>query len=253
MSVGELGFWRSPVLAAQPHLIHAVTRADMNMALTVGPDRDGTVARRRAVCEKLSLAFDLLTVTEQVHGDGIALVTGPRIGGGRDKVETRLPGVDGLVTDEPGVPLMALSADCALVLVYDPVHRAVGMVHAGWRGTAKNAVRSLVSHLIGSYGSDPASLLAAISPCAGVCCYEVKEDVASTFAAAGQDVPSIVQIRDRVMYLDLVKANLLQLHAGGLSADRIDVADVCTICDRTYFSHRREPGAGHFAMIAAIR
>jgi YfiH family protein len=222
------------------------------MALTVGTDVEDTPARRRAVCESLGLSFDKLTVGEQVHGSRVAVVTGSRIGCGRDKTESRIAGVDGLVTDEPGVPLMALSADCALVLLYDPVRRAIGLSHAGWRGTARGITSDVLRHMIALYECRVENMLAAVSPCAGPCCYEVKDDVVTTFAAAGHDAESIVQVRNGKMYLDLPKANALQLLSLGLSPDRIDLADVCTVCSDDYYSHRRAPGEGHFAMIAAL-
>ncbi len=245
--------WTSPLLAREAGLAHAVTQRGRNMALTVGADTAETVARRRKLCDALSLSFDKLTVGQQVHGAGIAVVTGDRVGCGRAESQSRVPNVDGMVTDDVGTPLMALSADCCLVLVYDPNKRAVGVAHAGWRGTARGVAQALLRHMGLLYECQVESLLAAVSPCAGVCCYEVKEDAVSTFAAAGQDTASIVEIRDDAMFLDLAKANAMQLQAGGLKPDRIDVAGVCTICDERYYSHRRSPGEGQFALIAALR
>ncbi len=245
-------FWRSSLLSREPNLVHGATQVPMNMALTVGGDSDDTVARRRAACAALSLPFDRLTVAEQVHGDRVAVVMGERIGCGRDRTETRLPGVDGLVTDEPDVPLMALGADCGLIVIYDPERRAVAVGHAGWRGTAKRLVYALVRHLTAAYGCRCETLVATIGPCAGVCCYEVKEDVVATFAAGGHDTATFVDIRGGAMYLDVARANALQLEACGLRREKIDVAGVCTICSDAFYSHRRAPGAGHFGMIVAI-
>jgi purine-nucleoside/S-methyl-5'-thioadenosine phosphorylase / adenosine deaminase len=246
-------YWQSDLLSNQPQLIHAVTKRGFNMAVTVGADRIETPTRRELLCTNLKLPFGRLTMAEQVHGKRVAVVAGARIGCGRAESATRLTGVDAMVTNEPGVPLMVLSADCALLCVFDPAHRAVGVAHAGWRSTAAGIVSELIRHMIALYESAPADLLALVSPCAGACCYEVREDVVSTFAAAGHDVESIVQLRDERMYLDLVKANALQLSKSGVSIDRIDLADVCTICSEEYYSHRRGPGEGHFGLIAAIR
>ncbi len=253
MDESVLNIWRSTLLADQPSLIHAVTRRDFNMALSVGPDAAGSAERRRRLCEALDLPFENLTVSAQVHGADVAVVTGSRVGAGRDRTETRIAGVDGLVTDEPNVPLLVLAADCCLVLAYDPKHRAIGVAHAGWRGTASGIGGRIIQHMVALYESRSEDLLVALSPCAGVCCYEVGEDVALTFDAAGFDTRSLLEIRDRKMYLNLAQANADALVRLGVRREHIDVANVCTICDENYFSHRREPGAGHFAMIAAVR
>lgn len=252
MAEGRPSFWTSGLLAAEPGLAHGMTRRGLNMAMTVGADVDGTVARRREVCHGLSLPYERLTVGQQVHGAGIAVVAGTRVGAGRGDGADRIPNADGLVTDEPGVALMALGADCCLVVVYDPVGRAVGVAHAGWRGTARGVVESLLRHMTLLFSCRAETLLAAVAPCVGVCCYEVREDVVSTFAAGGRDTSSIVDIRGGAMYLDLAGANVMQLRAGGLDARRIDVSGVCTICDASYYSHRRAPGAGQGALIAGL-
>ena len=78
------------------------------------------------------------------------------VGRGRDGRHTAVQFVDGLITDMPNVPLIILSADCPLVLVYDPDRPAVGAVHASWRGTVALAAENLVRQMVRSYGSDPA-------------------------------------------------------------------------------------------------
>ncbi|MEE9293986.1 MAG: polyphenol oxidase family protein [Phycisphaerae bacterium] len=257
-------FWTSPLLAGEPRLVHGVTQDAGNMALTVGPDQAGTVDRRRRVCEALSLPFERLTLGRQVHGTAVAVVTGDRIGCGRENSTTRIADVDGLMTDQPDVPLMVLSADCCLMVVYDPRRPALGVGHAGWRGTAAGMARNLVKTMVDSFGCQPEALLAALSPCAGVCCYAVGTDVEEAFEEHGRAsrpwhperghvTSTIRQRRGSAMYLDLAQANRLQLQSCGLGADRVDVAGVCTICCDTYFSYRRDgESAGQFALIAAL-
>lgn len=253
LAAHEPELWTSTLLASQPHLVHGMTKRGLNMALTVGPDASGSVDRRRRVCEAMGVPFDRLTASEQVHAAQVALVTGSRIGCGRDRTETRIAGVDGLVTDEPDVPLMVIGADCCLILVYDPKKRAVGVAHAGWRGTAAGVVRSLLGHMVTAYECRLETLLAAIGPCAGPCCYEVNEDVVSTFAAVGHNTSSVVDIRNGAMFLDLPRSNAMQLAECGVDAERIEIAGLCTICSDAFYSHRREPGAGQHALFAAVR
>ena len=87
------------------------------------------------------------------------------------------PGYDTLITDEPGVPLLLRYADCTPVLIYDPAHHALALIHSGWRGTVQGAGRVAVEALAAEYGSRPAEMIAAIGPSIGPCCYEVGEDV----------------------------------------------------------------------------
>ena len=236
-------YWVSALLSRESRAVHAITRGDFNMALTVGPDMPGTIERRRRVCEDLGLPFARLTVGRQVHGAHVVVVDGQRIGA-----------ADGLVTDQPDVPLMALSADCCLMTVFDPVRPAVGVAHAGWRGTVAGIAGVLVRTMADNYGARPETLVAAIGPCAGVCCYAVKADVLAAFNDNGHDGSAIIEHRGDATYLNLAAANRLQLEASGISHDRIDVAGICTICSDDFFSYRRLGSrTGQFALVAAIR
>jgi YfiH family protein len=175
---------------------------------------------------------------------------------------------DGLVTDRPGIVLAVRVADCQPVLIADPVHRAVGAFHAGWRGTLARIVEKGVGEFRRHFGSDPADLKAAIGPGIRRCCYEVSEDFREKFVAQfayGDDLFEEVFSSDPVrrkypllfmnmrapghgeppctVHLDLAEANRRQLLAAGVRAENIWISDLCTSC-RTdlLFSHRKEKG-----------
>ncbi len=175
---------------------------------------------------------------------------------------------DGLITDRPGIVLAVRVADCLPVLVADPVRRAVGAFHAGWRGTLARIVEKGVGEFRRHFGSDPADLKAAIGPGIHSCCYEVSEELrdkfGSQFAYAGdlfEEVFATDPVRrkypllfmnmrapghgepPRSLHLDLVEANRRQLLDGGVRAENIWISDLCTSC-RTdlLFSHRKEKG-----------
>lgn len=253
MSDTEPRFWRSSLLAKQPRLVHAVTKGPWNMSMTAGPAVDTTQARRRHVCEILSVPFERLTVSRQVHGTRVAVLQPRPNRQGAFAGQEPIPGTDGLVTGQPNVPLMALSADCCLMVLYDPARPAVGVGHAGWRGTAAGLATALIRTMVDTFESRPEELLAAVSPCAGVCCYEVQDDVVSAFQENRHDASSIFERRNGSTFLNLAKANVLQLESSGVRRSRIDAADICTICSDEFFSYRRDgASAGHFALIAAI-
>ena len=108
---------------------------------------------------------------------------------------------DGLITNEPGVVLTVFSADCTPVLLHDPVHRAVGAVHAGWRGTAGGIAAKAVEAMTSAFGTRPEDIQAAIGPCIGPCCFETGEDVpAAMVKALGEEaLPAIAGMVQSIM------------------------------------------------------
>lgn len=175
---------------------------------------------------------------------------------------------DGLITNRPEMVLAVRVADCLPVLMADPVRRAVGAFHAGWRGTLARIVEKGVGEFRRQFGSDPADMTAAIGPGIHRCCYEVSEDLrdkfGSQFAYTGElfeEVFSSDPVRrkypllfmnqrapghgepPRAAHLDLVEANRRQLLEAGVRQENIWISDLCTSC-RTdlLFSHRRERG-----------
>ena len=184
---------------------------------------------------------------------------------------------DGLITRKPGIVLTVRTADCIPVLIVDPVERAVGSFHAGWRGTLARIVEKGVGEMRRSYGSQPENLRAAIGPGIHRCCYEVSDDFREKFAAQFayadelfEDVFSSDPVHDKypllflnkrapghgdphcTLHLDLVEANRRQLLDAGLAKDNIWNSDLCTSCrNDLLFSHRKEHGKTG-RMVAAI-
>jgi polyphenol oxidase len=184
---------------------------------------------------------------------------------------------DGVVSNRAGFVLSVRVADCLPVLLADPVHRAVGAFHAGWRGTLARIVEKGVGELRRNFGSDPAEMKAAIGPGIHRCCYEVSEDLRDQFASQFVYASQLFEERfdsdpvrkkypllfmnmrppghgdpPRSLHLDLVEANRRQLHAAGVREENIWISDLCTSC-RTdiLFSHRKEKGVTG-RMIGAI-
>lgn len=251
---GDLALLCFPRLARQAGLIHAMTTKPQNFAPHRGQGREGAIDARRQVCRILGVEYECLTSPQQVHGGEVVPVEDADIGRGRDGRATAIPYVDGLLCDKPGVPLILLSADCPLVCVYDPDRRAVGAVHASWQGTVAHASANLVGQMTRCFGCDPARLLAAISPSAGPCCYEVGRDVRRIAQGRLEDAAvCFAPHKDRFRF-DLWSANRAQLMASGVLADNIEIAGLCSICDHRFWSYRREGAdAGRSALFLAIR
>jgi YfiH family protein len=140
-----------------------------------------------------------------------------------------------MITDCPGALLMQRFADCVPLFFADARGRAVGLAHAGWRGTVLNVAAATVEALTTSYGMKPDELVVGIGPSIGPCCFEVGTDVAEKFS----DKPSVVSSHESRPHVDLWEANRLALVAAGATPEAIEIAAICTRCNADdYFSHR---------------
>ncbi len=139
---------------------------------------------------------------------------------------------DGLMTDVPGMALGVSVADCAAVLLYDPARPAVAALHAGRLGTLNDMAGSGVRAMQDRFGSIPERLHAVVSPCAGLCCYEVGEEDAELWRAAGLPAQG--------RRLDIGGANRKQLEKAGLIVHNIQVVPHCTVCGGGFFSYRAD-------------
>ena len=225
-------------------------------------------ARRDASATSSGSAIWPSVAMKQVHSSIVHQIT---------KLPDKPLAGDGLITREPGIVLTVRTADCIPVLIVDPVERAVGAFHAGWRGTLARIVERGVGEMRRWFGSEPENLRAAIGPGIHRCCYEVaeefKEKFASQFAYADElfeDVFSSDPVREKypllfmnmrapghgappcTLHLDLVAANRRQLVDAGVLDKYIWISELCTSC-RTdlLFSHRKEQGKTG-RMVAAI-
>ncbi len=237
-----------------PGFAHAVTTRPWNMAPHRGPDSEDAVDRRRRVCEALDLQFDRLTAPQQIHSGHVISIRDRDVGSGRFGRDGAIRYVDGLVCDRPGVPVIQLSADCALVVAVDPERRAFGTAHASWRGTVAGIAGALVQRMQADAATDPANIRAAICPCAGPHRYEVGEDVARIVRAMLPDADRLLpENASGQLCFYIQAANVDQLVRCGVRTERIAVARICTIEDRRFFSHRRDgPDTGRFALIAGF-
>lgn len=190
--------------------------------------------------------------TKQLHTDIIERVGMSDCG--RGLIRPVENACDGLVTDEPNVALTVFAADCTPILLYDPVRRAIGAVHSGWRGTAKGIVLRAVEAMQREFGCRPEDIRAAIGPCIGPCCFETDAEVPEAMLAAlGKAAETTIRPVGQKYYVNLKAVNVLWLHRAGVA--QIDVSEDCTACrpDR-FWSHRRVGGnRGSLAAIIMLR
>src|SRR5579872_5722233 len=185
-----------------------------------------------------------------------------------------------MVTNVDGILLGIQTADCLPVILVDPKRRAVGVFHAGWRGTVQRIVEKGVGEMIRRFGSHPRDLKAAIGPGIHGCCYEVGEEVRTRFesqfayaAKLFREVKESDPVREKYpllfltarapghselpkkIFLDLVEANCQQLLAAGVPKRNIESSPLCTQCrPELLFSYRAEKGkTGRMMAAVGIR
>ena len=175
----------------------------------------------------------MIRVYDSDRGNGI---TGPQ----------RYRDVDGLVTDIPGIALVTSHADCVPLFFVDPVRRAIGLSHSGWKGTAARIGAATVEKMRQEFGSRPEDIRAAIGPSICRNCYEVGEDVAQEFRrtfSARECRQILLPGKPGKYMLDLWRANQIILTDSGLIPDHIAVTDICTSCGGDLlWSHRKTKG-----------
>ena len=228
----------------------------LNLGLHVEDDADAVKQNRDIFFEGLGLPKGSGVTCQQVHGDRIAVVSREQAGRGMYDYSTSLPDVDALVTNVPRLPLMLFFADCTPILLADPVTKAIGVAHGGWKGTVASIARKTVQRMVEEYGCNPHNILAGIGPAIGPCCYEVGDEVVHQFTDAFPEfIQDILTNEAGSNRLNLAKANRLQLIKAGLEDNNIDMAEVCTSCNnRQFFSYRGGKGrTGRIAAVLSIR
>ncbi len=209
-------------------------------------------ANRQRVWAEMGFAEKQVALAEQTHSDGVAVVA-------EGTGAAPLPGVDALVTNTPNVLLMLFFADCVPVYLVDPVHKAIGLAHAGWRGTAANIAGSTVRTMTEEFACRPSACLAAIGPSIGGDSYEVGPEVADQFRTltSTRGLNNVVTLRNEISgtyNLNLRQVVFGQLLQAGLRAEAIAVCDEDTFRNsRDFFSYRRDGVTGRMGAFLGIK
>jgi len=250
-------FYHFELLKSYSGCIHAVTmKVDdapygFSLALHTGELPECIVANRKLI-ERLFTKDEKLhfVIANQTHSDNIHIVTESETKGWEEQ-ESAIANCDALITEQKGIMLGVLTADCVPVLLYDPQREVVAAVHAGWKGTKEQIVAKTVRKMQEVFGSEPADIVAGIAPAIGKCCYEVGEEVAEHFL----DIPDACEAKGDKYMLDLPYINKYQLLDAGLKAEHIEMSDICTACETAkFFSYRKEEGcSGRFMSLIGMK
>lgn len=227
----------------------------MNLGIS-GADAPENVRRNyERIAYAIGSFLGNLVVSAQVHGTEILRVG--VLDRGKGVVFPReMEAIDGLITDRSQVGLVTIHADCVPLFFLDPRRKAIGLAHAGWRGTVGKIGAKMIRRMQEDFGSDPADLLAAIGPSIGPCCFEVGEEVAKQFESVFMDHRAEL-IRPAKssgkFYVDLWEANRQTMLSEGVLPEHITVTDLCTACHSDVFhSHRKTKSPGRMAAILEL-
>ncbi len=216
-----------------------------NLGSHVGDDPAAVQGARSALAGALGVPVSAMTFMRPDHGRGVAEVrqpTGPA-------PEAELHGVDALVTDRPGIGLVALSADCVPMVLVEPAARIVAAVHSGWRGLVVDVAGAAVQAIVRA-GGDPGRLLALLGPAICGACYPVPAQRADEVAAVRPE--ALTSARDGQPALDVRAGLVARLAELGATSVRLDG---CTAEDPGLYSHRRDGltgrQAGAIVLVAA--
>ena len=216
----------------------------LNLSFTRGDDETAVLENYRRVAQALGTSIDHIVTSDQTHTTNVRPVGKEDLGKGITRPRD-YKDVDGMITDQPGVLLATFYADCVPLYFVDPVHKAIGLSHSGWRGTVGRMGQATVEAMERSFGSQPKDLLCAIGPSICQDCYEVSRDVAeAVIFAFPTHEKEILQAGALGKYqLDLWKANEIVLTEAGVLKEHIDLAGLCTCCNSSIlFSHRASKG-----------
>lgn len=216
----------------------------MNMAFNRGDNPESVTENYKRICKSAGFDFESLTASAQDHNTFVRAVTSENKGVGIYKPRD-LHSVDALITNEKGVTLVTYYADCTPLFFVDIKQKAIGLAHAGWRGTVGRIGEKVVKKMTELYGTNPADIIAAIGPAISVCCYEVDKPCADNFYALSDlDSSRFVFPKENGKYMiDLLETNRQILVAAGVKNENITVSDVCTNCNsELLWSHRATKG-----------
>lgn len=221
--------------------------ASMNLGFGRGEEDKIVAENYKRLGDAVGFDWKKVVLSHQTHTTNVRLVTEKDAGKGTVR-ERDYTDVDGLITNEPGLPLVTFYADCVPLYFADTRLHVIGLSHSGWRGTVNNMAQATVDKMSYEFGSRPCDIAAFIGPSICASCYEVGDDVARNFRDRyGAESEKILTKKEAASedkyYLNLHAANRINMLNAGISPQNIHVTDICTCCNpELLFSHRASKG-----------
>ncbi|MCY4019891.1 MAG: peptidoglycan editing factor PgeF [Chloroflexi bacterium] len=220
----------------------------LNLGGNIGDDSAAVGENHRRMYDAVKAQGERAATTWLVHGTDVLVVDGPPNG------RSWLAKADGMITGQPDIPLVMRFADCVPLLLYDPAKGAIGLGHAGWRGTVKGIAAKMVSAMGNAYGSSPQDIQVVIGPAISQPNYQIGSEVVEAAFKYFGEAAGVVRIdpKDGAAFLDLWLANQLDFQRVGV--EDVEVLRLCTYeHSDDFFSHRAEEGkTGRFGVIISL-
>ena len=265
--VGEVLYLTYPLLESTGIIKHGFSTrvggvsegvcSTMNLSFSRGDDENAVRENFRRMANALDVEEDSFVFSQQTHTTNVRKVTLEDKGKGLTR-KLDYQDIDGLITNVPGLCLSTFYADCVPLYFVDPVKKAIGLSHSGWRGTVGKIGCVTVQKMQEEYGSNPENIIAAIGPSICQDCYEVSEDVIVEFQNHFDKKywKELYYKKENGKYqLNLWKANEIVLEEAGVLKEHIAVTNLCTCCNHeSLFSHRASKGKrGNLAAFLALK
>lgn len=219
----------------------------MNFAFSRGDKAENVINNYKIFAEAVGFDYNSLVTSSQDHNTFVRPVTSKECGIGIWR-EKDIHSVDALITNEPGVTLVTHYADCTPLFFVDTVNKAIGLAHAGWRGTVGKIGAKVIEKMSCHYGSKPENIVVCIGPSISKCCYEVDKDCADNFYSLANtgnyDIDKFIFPKENNKFMiDLLETNKQIVMNNGIKEENIVKSDLCTKCNSDLlWSHRATNG-----------
>ncbi len=215
----------------------------LNLGLHVGDKAELVWENRRRYLSAFNANLNDMVACEQVHGNEVRQVQGTDRGRGARDLGDVIMNCDAMITNEPGVYLMSFYADCMPVYFYDPINRAIGMAHSGWKGTMQRIVVNTLEAMVKEFNTSPGELHIFIGPGIGSCCFAIQSDLLVKVEAEFGGFHDIINHNQGPITWDLQATNRQLLIQAGVNPLNISVCKLCTACNTDrFYSYRKEHG-----------
>lgn len=246
-SLNGLKVWRFENLNQEISIRHFITDrntgdGEFTLSLSSTPDKEKVRRHRRELANAMGVGEENLFLPSQVHGTRVLQVSA-------HTTREQLQETDALMTNEPGICVAVMSADCVPVLLFDSKNHAVAAIHSGWRGTVARIVGRTLLEMKKVFGTEGKDVVAGIGPSVSQDSYEVGEEVIAEVNRSFGSSHNLLMTTPRSdkARLDLWQANRIQLLEFGVPGPNIEVSDLCTVIHNHHFFSARKGDSGRFA------
>jgi YfiH family protein len=255
VNTDEISYLQYAHLIEHPQVVHFVSTRKggispapgkgLNVGFHVHDAPENVIKNREALAKVVGISLQSFCLLNQVHGCRVAVVGKQERGKGIQNYEDSIANTDALVTNEAGVCLNVLSADCVCILFYDPVKQAIGAAHSGWKGTVKKIAAEVVLTMQNEFGSKPQDILVGVGPGISPKIYEVGTEVEQAVVEAFGTIDGMISYHPDTgnPHFDLWAAIDRTLIEIGVPTENIEHSSLCTYQnEEMFFSYRRDKG-----------